>query len=176
MNPRYKSETSTCRDRLAKYCTGNGADVGFGGDPIVPWAICLDRARDHPDRANCGDHPTHLVADHVDLSMWFKPGSLDFVYSSHTLEDFEDTASVLAGWAWVVKRGGHIVLFLPDEQTYRAHCKRTGQPYNEAHVHENFGLGYVKEVAAKLGHFEVVHELFPVPNNPYSFDLVLRVK
>jgi len=36
------SETSKCRDSLAPFCNGDGVDIGYGGDPIVPNAICMD--------------------------------------------------------------------------------------------------------------------------------------
>ena len=37
----YNSETSAVRDLLAPYCAGDGLDLGYGGDPIVPHAIAL---------------------------------------------------------------------------------------------------------------------------------------
>lgn len=169
----YSSETASARDRLAPYCAGNGLDIGFGGDPIVPWAICLDRKPGDEMRAVCGEAQTQWRGDAADLS-WLSDNALDFAYSSHALEDFTDTRSVLKEWTRVVKVGGVVVLFLPDEQTYRAHCKATGQPYNLAHIHDNMGLPYMKAVAASLGNLAPVHALFPVPNNAYSFDLVLR--
>jgi hypothetical protein len=40
--PRYSSETSKCRARLAPYCAGYGLDVGCGSDPIVAHALRMD--------------------------------------------------------------------------------------------------------------------------------------
>jgi predicted SAM-dependent methyltransferase len=125
-------------------------------------------------RANTGQSPTHLIIDAIDLSEVFHFGSLDYIYSSHTLEDFQDTESVLSGWVSLVRKGGHIVLFLPDEQVYRTHCSSTGQPYNLAHVHADMGLTFMRRIVHRMGGLQIIHELFPVPNNPYSFDLVLR--
>lgn len=169
----YNSETSTCRERLAKFCVGNGLDIGAGGDAFIPNAICIDRAPGDPSRANTGTSPTHLVGDAWKLH-WFSDGVLDFVASSHTLEDAQDTESVLREWIRVLKPGGHLVLFLPDEQVYRAHCKRTGQPYNFAHQHSEFSLRYVQEILDRIGQTKTVHALWPVPNNAYSFDLVVQ--
>jgi len=39
---RWRSETSKCRSRLARYCVGAGIDIGAGGDPIVPTAVIVD--------------------------------------------------------------------------------------------------------------------------------------
>lgn len=163
---RWPSETSKCRIRLAPYCTGFGVDVGFGGDPIIPAAIRIDRPVPY---TNVGGYPVQLGGDATRLH-WFADRTLDYVYSSHVLEDFPDTESVLREWLRVLKPGGRLVLFCPDEQRFRTHCARTGQPYNPHHVHADFSLQFVKELLARLGDTRIVHE------NPdvdiYSWELV----
>lgn len=171
-NPPWKrarrSETSRCRASLAPYCVGDGIDVGFGGDPIVPHAICMDLPTPY---ARYKQHVQHLHGSAEDLH-WFRDGVLDWVYSSHVLEDFPDTARVLDAWVRVLRPGGVLVLYLPDEQTYRAHCRAQGKPPNAHHIHEHFGLPWLKEKIAARRDLEVVHERFPV--GIYSFELVLR--
>lgn len=106
------SETSKVWHRLAKFCVGAGLDIGYGGDPIVPHAICFDLPRAY---ARYFDHPQHLHGDGGNLTC-FRDTSLDYVYSSHLLEDFENTATALKEWFRVLKPGGKLDLFLPDEQ------------------------------------------------------------
>lgn len=167
-----RGEQAWCRERLAKWCVGNGTDLGFGGAPILPTAICIDRPEGHPERCNLPPPvpPTHFVGDVRDLP--FKDNVLDYVFSSHCLEDMEDTAACLCEWARVLKVGGHIVLFLPDEQAYRADCAKWGNGPNGAHKHANFSLEYVKQCLPL--NCVPVHELWPVPGNNYSFDLVAQ--
>ena len=165
----HQSETSKCRQRLTKYCQGCGLDVGYGGDPILPSAITVDWL---VPAAQVGNHPLNLGGDAMSL-YWFNDDVLDYVFSSHCLEDFKDTESVLREWIRVVKPGGYLVLFLPDEQVYRKHCATTGQPYNCAHKIDDFSLSYVKHILLnEIGNVEIVHE------NPlvdvYSFELVAR--
>ncbi len=143
-------------------------DIGFGGDPITPTAICMDLPTPY---AQYLTHVQHLRGSADDLR-WFRDNSLDWVYSSHVLEDFPDTAGVLGEWIRVVKPGGHVVLYLPDEQTYRAHCRSQGKPPNAHHIHEHFGLPYLKGILDRRTDVEIVHEAFPV--GIYSFELVLR--
>ena len=164
------SETSRCRPRLAKYCKGNGLDIGYGGDPIVSDAITIDLR--HP-YARLGDVPKNLAGDARDLR-WFKDGVLDYVYSSHLLEDFEDTGAVLREWLRVLKYGGLFVLFGPDEQIYKTHCRQTGQPYNHGHKIADFGLSYVKSILAQINAGEIIHEV-PLIDD-YNFELVIRKK
>ena len=60
--------------------------MGFGGDPIVPNAICMDLPKKY---AHYEGHPQHLHGSADNLN-WFKDNSLDWVYSSHVFEDFEN--------------------------------------------------------------------------------------
>lgn len=164
----YVSETSKCRSRLEPFCKGYGVDLGFGGDPINLTAIRVDNP--HP-YANTGTAMVQLGGDAADLH-WFRDSVLDYVYSSHLLEDFIDTKAVLIEWLRVLKPGGSLVIFCPDEQIYREHCRKTGQPYNVNHKHADFSLLKVREILNEIGGVEVVHAASPV--DVYSWELVAR--
>jgi predicted SAM-dependent methyltransferase len=162
----WPSETSKCRDRLAPYCRGAGLDIGFGGDPITADAIRVDLAVPY---TAVGAYSVQLPGDGANLH-WFADDALDFIYSSHLLEDFEHTEPILREWLRVLKPGGRLVLFCPDEQAFRRHCDLTGQPYNEHHKHSDFSLAYVKRLLEAMGQRDFIHE------NPlvdaYSWELV----
>ena len=165
---RKLSETSKCRGSLAQFCQGDGLDIGFGGDPIVPHAICMDLPQPYAGYRN---HPQHLHGDARNL-WWFTDNCLDFVYSSHVLEDFEDTAAILDEWLRVCKVGGLLVLYLPDEQLYRDYCRRQGNPPNAHHIHDDFGLDFVKRILQQRCDVQVVHE--ESPSGIYNLELVVR--
>ncbi|HUL52738.1 MAG TPA: class I SAM-dependent methyltransferase, partial [Opitutaceae bacterium] len=164
----YSSETSKCRARLAPYCTGCGVDVGCGGDPILPQALRVDLPQPY---ARYSDLPVQLGGDASQLR-WFADGQLDFVFSSHVLEDFADTRTVLREWLRVLRPGGRLVLYCPDEQVYRAHCAATGQPYNQHHVHADFSLAFVKRALDGLGPLRILYEAALV--EIYSWELVVE--
>lgn len=167
--PPSPSETSKCRARLAPFCVGYGLDLGFGGDPIVPHAIGMDMPRPYSD---VGKLPVQLGGDATKLE-WFRDGTLDFVFSSHLLEDFVDTSTVCAEWLRVLKPGGRLLIFCPDEQVYRKHCAATGQPYNTHHIHADFSLAFVKAAIVRTGvPTRVLHEIPLV--DVYSWDLVVE--
>ena len=163
------SETSKCRARLAPWLTGYGVDLGFGGDPIVPHAIGVDMPQPY---SGVGRKPVQLGGDATRL-VWFQDGALDFVYSSHLLEDFVDVERVLTEWMRVLRPGGRLVIFCPDEPVYRRHCATTGQPYNTHHVHADFSLAYVKRALARaaLPH-RVLHECPLI--DIYSWEIVVE--
>lgn len=164
------SETSKCRGRLAPYCTGDGVDLGFGGDPITPDAIRIDMPAQY---GAVGQQRAQLRGDAARL-VWFKDEVLDFVFSSHLLEDFQDTESVLREWLRVLKPGGRLIIFCPDEQRFRAHCASTGQHYNTHHVHAHFSLQFIKDLLERIGGTGIVYENPDVDH--YSWDLVVEKK
>jgi SAM-dependent methyltransferase len=166
-----RGETSTCRASLAKWCEGAGVDIGFGGHaPIVETAITSDQ---YPEPWFGSGWPNALVVDAF-KRLPFSDNSLDYLYSSHCLEDAIDTRSVLAEWARVIRPGGVIVLFLPDQKTYEEDCRVQGTGPNPDHKHGHFSLDYV--ISCLPGTVEVIHKAFPVDYNRYSFELVVRKK
>jgi predicted SAM-dependent methyltransferase len=164
------SETSKCRERLLPFCVGYGIDLGFGGDPINESAIRMDLPTPY---TNVGKYPVQLGGAADDLK-WFKDNTLDYVYSSHLLEDFINTKEVLIEWIRVLKTGGKLIIFCPDEQIFRKHCLKTGQPYNYAHMHENFSLEFVKNILIDIDKTIVIYE--KNKTNFYSWDLVCEKK
>jgi len=158
------SETAKHRSLFLPYCIGNGLDIGYGGDPIVETAITLDQA----DRYSFeGDKPQNITADACSLYM-FADNSLDYVYSSHCIEDFRQTAGVLQEWVRVIKPGGFLCLLFPDERVYREKSKTP----NIAHVYDDFGMGFVIDRLPADVDIVVSLELFE--NDDYNCALVLQ--
>lgn len=149
----YQSETSKHRARLAPYCTGYGIDIGFGGDPITPNAVRVDLEVPY---ANTGSNGVQLGGDCRNL-YWFADDTLDFVYSSHVLEDFDEsqTIPVMTEWSRVLKPGGKLILLQPDQRRYVAYCKKTGHPENPHHSNDDFSLAFLVDCAKKMGTLDV---------------------
>lgn len=133
------SETSQVRDLLEPYCAGDGIDIGYGGDPIVPHAICFDLPTPYN---RVGNHPQHLHGDARVLP--FKGGTLDWVYSSHLIEDFtyDEQVFLLSEWVKVLRNNGLLILCAPDQQKYVAYNAKHGTSYlvNMAHKEHDYSL------------------------------------
>jgi predicted SAM-dependent methyltransferase len=166
--PEHKcqGETSKCRCRLAPYCIGYGLDLGFGGSAITNSAIRMDMVNPYGDT---GEQSVQLGGNAEDL-YWFRDGVLDYVYSSHLLEDYVDTEAVLREWLRVLRPGGRLIIFCPDEPVYRKHCLATGQRYNTHHIHADFSLEKVKRHLEHIGGTRVIHEVPLI--DVYSWELV----
>ena len=145
-------------------------DIGYGGAaPIVESAICIDRVA--AGLPWSGYWPVHLVWDCFSR-LPFESESLDYVYSSHCLEDAMDTGGVLMEWCRVIRPEGYLVLFLPHQQDYLAYCQLHRTLPNLDHKHAYFNLSYV--IAKLPNSMQVVHSQYPVNYNPYSFELVAQ--
>ncbi len=94
----------------AKYFVGEGIDIGCGPDPIsnyrefYPLMTGL-RQWDQPD----GDG---MLLEGV------PDESFDFVHSSHSLEHMTNPIVSVDNWTRVLKRGGHMILLLPEEDMF----------------------------------------------------------
>ena len=153
------SGTAFCRDLTTRYCIGNGIDIGAGGDPVIPTAVQIDLPE--PEFSRYGHaFPVSIVPQfrsrdwHRNLP--FKDATLDFVYSSHLLEDYNEWEELLKEWIRVIKPGGHILILVPDKVKFNEAVRRTGGG-NAAHKHE-FRVGELSEWFKKNTHFEILYD------------------
>lgn len=157
------SETSKHRPTTVPYCTGNGIDIGSGGDPVVPHAISIDVITPYADYGK----GIQWRGDALDLP--FKDATMDFVYSSHLLEDYHDWWAPLREWVRVLKPGGHLVILIPDRERWHAALMR-GQPPNCAHRHEGT-VGELTTYCGGLG-LEVIMDRYAIPEDPKDYSIV----
>jgi SAM-dependent methyltransferase len=146
----WQSETSRYRHLTCQYCAGVGVDIGTQGDSVVPWAIGFDLPVDEFNTYCAGYAPRGPIQlrGHAD-KLPFETGSLDFVYSSHLLEDYLDWTPVLTEWVRVLKPGGLLIVLVPDKALW-AKAIEGGQTPNCFHTHESH-VGELSTYADKLG-------------------------
>lgn len=106
----YSSESAKVRDmpNVMKYVVGKVADMGCGPDKITPDAVGFDgRNLDGVD----------IVDDDL-INIPKNDLTYDTVFSSHFLEHLPDQYGAVSSWHQRLKRGGHLVLYLPDGRHY----------------------------------------------------------
>lgn len=97
---------------VEKYLRGLGFEIGTGTNRLSPTVLGCD----------CFNHPdADMVWNCLDAPYPFKEERFDFVFSSHVIEDFapEEIPKVFAEWFRLVKRGGYLVLLVPDMENKR---------------------------------------------------------
>ncbi len=150
------TETDKCRDRLIRWCEGNGLDVGCGAGKIRPEAIGVDR-RPFPHVQWTGDAAGALP---------FIDGCQDYVYSSHFLEHVAGPLAVLNEWLRVLKPGGHLVLYLPHKDLYKTP--------NPEHL-QAFDIEAVLALLRKADYrTSIVHTALDQGEDRYSFEIVAK--
>jgi predicted SAM-dependent methyltransferase len=152
------TETDNCRHRLLKYCSGKGLDIGCGDGKIKPDAIGVDMDESVPANVRMDAKTLPNYSDN----------SFDFVYSSHCLEDIEDTESTLREWLRVIKPGGFLVLYMPDKDYY-PNIGTLGA--NKNHKHD-FYWEDLWTIMEKIGGVELIHH-DRYSKGEWSFELVV---
>lgn len=150
------SETAKYRHLVIDYCNGCGADIGCGREKIRPEAIGVDLIP-AKYRIYASEPRSPVACIEIDgTSLPFVDVSLDYLFSSHLLEDFADWMPLLREWWRVLKRGGHLVVIIPDHEMFRAAVRR-GQEDNLNHHHEG-RVGELSEHIRRLGPCEIIRD------------------
>lgn len=95
---------------IEKYLVGEVCDIGCGDSPITENAFGID-GRDFPCVKYRTDFLYNLPHD-VCGRKW------DCVFSSHVLEHLPDLYRAIEEWGMMVKKDGHLILYLPDGDYY----------------------------------------------------------
>lgn len=90
--------TAFIAERALKYCRGVGLDIGAEGQPLTGAT---------PIRNERFQNPYSLGA--------FPDSSLEYVFSSHSLEHLDRWREALRLWIRKLRPGGFLVLYLPHE-------------------------------------------------------------
>lgn len=164
INAPYKAESKKVVWHVAPYLRGRGLDVGAGDFRVLPHAITVDNM--HHTAFGFTQKPD-IIAEADDLSI-FGDQSMDFVYSSHTLEHVVDLRKTLKEWWRLVKVGGYLVLYLPHEDLY----PKMGEPgANPDHKH-NLNADRVLEVMPSG--FDLLECETRSQDDEYSFLMVFK--
>lgn len=114
---------------------GKGIDIGCSRDPLTPTCVAFDKDN-WPEVTQRGDASALPFADE----------EFDWLWSSHCLEDFEDTGAVLSEWLRVLKHGGLIGLYVPEPTWYAMFGSG-----NSDHKHPGFTIEHLCEKLLSRG-------------------------
>ena len=167
---------------IQKYCKGHGAEIGAGVQPVlVPIgsrttyidAVPAAFWRKLPRWANQNVLDAEIIDEGATLST-VTDETFDYLIAAHVLEHIDDPILALKNWVRVVKRGGHIILAVPDmrlsDEKHRAltpidHFERDhneGPQVSAEYHYDEHGLnpeGYTGDQLAKYikDHERMIH-------------------
>lgn len=138
---------------VQKYISGLGVDLGCGTNRLSNDVLTIDQQENY-DYAYAD-----IVKSVEDLEInaafrWkgrlytFKDNTLDFIFSSHCLEDFEDIPGVYMNWWKKLKIGGKMILMLPDMEAGR--YPKVEDPKGNPSHRTNVGKKYIIDMLDNL--------------------------
>lgn len=149
-----EKETSSVKHIILPYIEKDcyGIDIGFGGDLIREDFVSCDLPVPY------GDYEGYKIDIPCDVSKGIpvKDNTFDVVYSSHLIEDFENTEEILEEFIRILKDQGTLILVFPDQKKYEEDCKLRGELPNAAHKIKYMGLAYVHSKLVNLEEREVI--------------------
>ena len=149
-----EKETSYVKHIILPYIEKDcyGIDIGFGGDLIREDFVSCDLPVPY------GDYEGYKIDIPCDVSQGIpvKDNTFDVVYSSHLIEDFENTEEILEEFIRILKDQGTLILVFPDQKKYEETCKLHGEIPNAAHKIKYMGLAYVHSKLVNLEEREVI--------------------
>jgi len=154
-----KNETDLCRNRLIKYCYGQGIDLGCGISKIKVDAIGLDIY-----------HPDADMRKDARVMDFFPDKHFDYVYSSHLLEEIENTEATLKEWLRILKEGGFLVLNQADKDLYYS----LGDPACNTNHKHHFDWEALWKILEGMNTELIYHNRSKDKSEGWSFELVVR--
>lgn len=172
-NETFPSETSKYRHITTPFCVGNGIDIASGGDAVVPWAISIELEDEKYNYYNSNQKPRgplHYRDNNAIFDLPFKSNTLDFVYSSHLIEDFSQEVwpKMLGEWVRCLKPGGNLIILVPEVKRWNYAVNVLGQCPNCSHHAPEPSVGDLTKVFTKLGLQTVCDKLTNCHPNDYS--------
>ena len=112
------NESSKIRWNVVPYMRGRALDLGCGPYKVFPHFIGIDNG--HHDAAFGWKNRADVLVDTCEKLTLIASESVDCVFSSHLLEhiEYEKVPAALSEWMRVLRKGGHLCLYVPDEDEY----------------------------------------------------------
>ena len=160
-------EASKIRWELIPYFHGRVLDIGCGPFKCFPHFIGVDNGH------HWGKHGVDIGcdADRLDL---FAGQSCDAIFSSHLLEHVEygKVPAMLREWCRVLRPGGHLVLYLPDEDQY----PKVGEKFANSDHKWNVNYARVVEAMRQTGRgWDLVDYQVRQSSDEYSLFFVFKM-
>lgn len=141
------NESAKIKWEIVPYTRGKGLDLGCGPYKTFPHFIGVDNGNHAQFGWNIKPDVFVETCEKLDI---FASQSMDFVFSSHLIEHIENYAGALKEWHRVLRIGGYLILYVPDEDEY----PKVGQ--EGANPDHKWNVNYDKVVEAMPAGWDLV--------------------
>lgn len=153
---------------IHKYLKGHGIDVGCGTNRLSNKILSIDQQPNkkyaHADIVHdCYNLDIKKPKEFNGHLFTFENNTLDFVFSSHCLEDFNEIPPVFMNWWKKIKPNGYMILLLPDMENNR-YPKVGDSKGNPAHK-TNVGKNYITNMLKSL---KIEYEIIQCDTLPHD--------
>jgi ADP-heptose:LPS heptosyltransferase/predicted SAM-dependent methyltransferase len=166
-NAPYIAESKKIVWEVAPYLKGRGLDIGAGDFKVLPHVISVDNMNHQQFGFSVKPDVMVRTAENLDV---FGSQSMDFVFSSHTLEHIENYQVALKEWWRLIKPNGYLVLYLPDEDEY----PKVGEPGANPDHKWNVSYGGLLAAMDELRGWDLVDYQKRNENDEYSLLFVFK--
>jgi len=143
---------------------GLGVDIGCGTNRLSKRIMTIDTF-------DYGSEPD-MLCDGRKLP--FSSNKLDFIFSSHCLEDFppKEILNVFNEWLRCIKINGYLVLLLPDMEggRYPKVGDKEGNPSHKV----NIGIDFMKKLCKDSFYDVEIVQCDTIPHNYFTLDFVIK--
>lgn len=153
---------------IVPYTAGMVLDLGCGEASPFPHFVGVDNY--HHEKGGAFKVSAAVKVETCEKLTQFASQSWDAVFSSHLLEHIKDYKAALREWWRVVKRGGHLVLYLPHRDFYPNIGHELANP---DHKHD-FVPDDIIAAMREIGGWDLVENQERNKWNEYSFFQVYR--
>ncbi|MHC4270624.1 MAG: methyltransferase domain-containing protein, partial [Planctomycetota bacterium] len=155
-------------EHIQQYLVGHGVDVGCGTNRISHSVLSVDQQPDvryaHADVVHdCKDLEIPETKEFDGHTYTFEDDSLDFIFSSHCLEDFDNIPQVFQNWWKKIKPDGLMILLLPDMEGGR--YPKVGDPSGNPSHKTDVGRNYIENM---LKECDIKHEMIQCDTLPHD--------
>lgn len=165
-------------DCIKQYLIGHGVDVGCGTNRLSNSVLSVDQQPDvryaHADIVHdCKDLDIENAKEFEGYVYTFEDETLDFIFSSHCLEDFDDIPTVFLNWWRKLKVNGLMLLLLPDMEAGR--YPKVGDPKGNPSHKTDVGKNYIFNM---LNSLDIKYEMIQADTLPHdktcTIDFVIK--
>lgn len=168
------SITELFKDLFVQYTDGIGVDFGCGSD-VMTNAIGVDYEYQYNTNILPKTSAT-FIGSWEDFLYQYDGPMLDFIYSSHLIEDFERPYEILEQWSNILKDDGYLILVLPIEEVYIDYCIKNNIAINASHKSRwEHAMDFMEQMPLSLyRQYDIVEFRNNIFN--YNFYIVLKKK